>query len=124
MKPFMIFGIIILIAGLSGCTSKDSKMESEQPNTNNFTMDQIILEQNGSMNNNTSTENQLRLLLQFKDFNKTGNLPVIINIMNPRLNETVLYGFRTEFGQEWYNTTNTTTIVNNNWKWNYSREHN
>ncbi|HEY9204282.1 MAG TPA: hypothetical protein VIO58_00040 [Candidatus Methanoperedens sp.] len=120
-----IVGILIIISALGGCVSKESKqgVELSSQNISGVSDDNFSLEKEQFMQNetNASNPNQIRLLVLSKELNRTGRLPVILLVKNPRLNENVLTVFKPQFGQEWYNqTTITHTIKNNNWMQNFS----
>ncbi len=131
-----ILGILILIAALGGCVGKNDKAGVQLPVQNasgeNASGEKVTLEQDSpaqdvsvsisgqQINTSDSQSNQLRLILRSKELNKSGKIPLTLQLMNPRLNETVITVFMPEFGKEWYNQTNITRITNNNWTQNYS----
>ncbi|VVB92753.1 Uncharacterised protein [uncultured archaeon] len=116
-----IVGILIVMSALGGCVSKESKPGAEIP-VQNISEENLSLYPEVPMNTtNISDPNQIRLLVLSKELNRTGRLPIVLLIKNPRLNESVLTVFKPEVGQEWYNqTTITSTIKNNNWMQNFS----
>ncbi len=123
-RPWWILGILILIAVLGGCVGKNDKAGVQLP-VQNASGDKVTLEagspaQGASVNTSDLQSNQLRLILRSKEFNDSNKIPVTLQLMNPRLNETVITVFKSQFGQEWVNQTNITHITNNNWTQNYS----
>jgi hypothetical protein len=130
-RLWKILGILILIAVLGGCVGKNDKA-GVQLSVQNASEEKIKLEQNSpaqgvpvnisgkQVNTSDSQSNQLRLILRSMEFNNSNKIPVTLQLMNPRLNETVVTVFKPEFGKEWYNQTNVTRIANNNWTQNYS----
>ncbi len=124
-SPWRIVGIFILISALGGCVSKESKqsVDLSAQNISGVSDENFSLDKEDSMQTatNASIPNQIRLVVLSKELNRTGKLPVILLIKNPRMNETVLTVFKPQFGQEWYNQTRIThTIKNNNWMQNFS----
>ncbi len=129
--PWRILGILILIAALGGCVGKNDKTGVQLP-VQNTSGEKVTLEQDSpaqdvsvnisrkQIDTSDSQSNQLRLILRSKEFNNSNKIPVTLQLMNPRLNETVTTVFKPQFGQEWYNQTNITYIANNNWTQNYS----
>lgn len=129
--PWRILGILILIVALGGCVGKNDKAGVQLPVQNTsgekVTLDQDSQAQDVSVNisgkqvdTSDSQSNQINLIIRSKEFNDSDKIPVTLQIMNPRLNETVTTVFRSPFGQERYNQTNITYIANNNWTQNYS----
>jgi hypothetical protein len=130
-RSWWILGILILIAVLGGCVGKDDKASVQLP-VQNASGEKVTFEQDSpaqgvsvnisgqQINTSDSQSNQLRLILRSRELNKSSKIPVTLQLMNPRLNETVITVFRPEFGQEWYNQTNITRITSNNWTQNYS----
>lgn len=126
-----ILGILILIAVLGGCVGKSDKAGVQLP-MQNASGEKVTMAQNSpaqgtsvniseqQMNTSDSQLNQLHLILRSKEFNDSNKIPVTLQIMNPRLNETVITVFRSQFGQELVNQTDITHITNNNWTQNYS----
>ncbi len=134
-----VIGILLLISALGGCIDGESKLGvgSSDQNTSgdNLTltgkeneMGAGLPDGNISVNSLTKTKsasnksepNQIRLILNQKQFQKTGKLPVTVKIINPRMNETVLTAFRPEFGSEWYNKARVTRINNGSWTKSFS----
>ncbi len=113
-----ILGMIVIISTLYGCIGKENTPDSDNP-VQSIRDDNLSLEQNNAINSSVQT-NKIRLILRPKELNRTGKLPITLIVMNPRLNETVLTIFKPEVGQEWYNQTNITYIVNNNWTQNFT----
>ncbi len=130
-RQWWILGILILIAVLGGCVGKDDKAGVQLP-IQNASGEKVTLEQDSTaqgisvnisgqqMNTSDPQSNQLRLIFRSKELNKSSKIPLTLQLMNPRLNETVITVFKPEFGKEWYNQTNITHITNNNWTQNYS----
>ncbi len=127
-RMWRILGILMLVSALGsalgGCIGRESKPAEELPaqdgNGDNLTLTQNVPEQNESISNTGPRPNQLRLILRPKELNRTGRLPVTLLVMNTKLNETVITVFRPQFGQEFYNVTNITYLVNSNWTQNFS----
>ncbi len=129
-RSWWILGILILIAALGGCIGKDDKagvLPVQNTSGEKVTLGQDSPTQGASVNisgqqinNSDPQSNQLRLILRSKGLNKSSNIPVTLQLMNPRLNETVITVFKPQSGQEWYNQTNITHIANNNWTQSYS----
>jgi hypothetical protein len=129
-RPYKILGILILISILGGCIGKENKpnagLTAQEGNGDGLTLVQSALAQNESVNISESKNisklkpNSVRLILRPKELNRTGKLPVMLQIMNPELNETVITVFKPGSGQEWYNQTNITYISNSNWTQNFS----
>lgn len=130
-RTWWILGMLILIAVLGGCVGKDDKAGVQLP-VQNASGEKVTLTQDSQaqgayvniseqqMNTSDSQSNQLRLILRSKELNKSSKIPLTLQLMSPRLNETVITVFKPQFGQEWYNQTNITRITNNNWTQNYS----
>lgn len=119
-----ILGILILLSALGGCISRENKPGAELPvqdaGSGNLMQMQSALTQNISANSSELKSNQIRLILRPKELNRTGRLPVTLQIVNPKLNETVITVFKPASGAEWYNQTSITHIANNNWTKNFS----
>jgi hypothetical protein len=130
-RLWKILGILILIAALGGCVGKNDKAGVQLP-LQNASGEKVNLEQDSpaqgvsvnisgqQINNSDSQSNQLRLILRSKELNNSNKIPVTLQLMNPRLNETVITVFRPQVGREWYNQANITRITNNNWTQNYT----
>ena len=126
-----ILGILILIAALGGCVGKDDKAGVQLP-VQNASGEKVTSEQDSpaqgvsvnisgqQINTSDLQSNQLRLILRSKELNNSNKIPVTLQLMNPRLNETVITVFRPQLGQEWYNQANITRITNSNWTQNYT----
>jgi hypothetical protein len=126
-----VLGILILIAALGGCVGKNDKAGVQLP-VQNASGEKVTLDQGSpaqgisvnisgqQINTSDSQSNQLRLILRSKEFNNSNKIPLTLQLMNPRLNETIITVFKPEFGKEWVNQTNITRITNNNWTQNYS----
>ncbi len=129
-KSWWILGILILIAVLGGCVGKNDKAGVQLPVQNasgeNVTLEQgspaqgIPINSSGKQDANDSQSNQLRLILRSKELNELNKIPITLQLMNPRLNETVTTVFRSQSGKEAQYQTNITHIANNNWTQNYS----
>jgi len=119
-----ILGILILLSALGGCISRENRPDAELPaqetSSDNLMLMQSAMTQNISANSSELKPNQIRLIFRPKELNRTGKLPVMLQIRNPKLNETVITVFKPESGKEWYNQTSITRIVNNNWTKNFS----
>lgn len=129
-----ILAILVLVSAIAGCIGSESKKGVELNPSQNLSQNvtQKISEEDLNMTaeqvapaqaQNASDEkkpNQVRLILQPNDFNRTGKIPITLKIVNPRLNETVLIVFKPEYGQEWYNETNITYLANHNWTQNFT----
>jgi len=129
-----VIGILLLISALGGCIDGESKLGAESPDQNitltgnenemgaelpagNISVNSLTKTKSAS---NKSEPNQIRLILNQKQFQKTGKLPVTVKIINPGMNETVLTAFRPEFGSEWYNKARVTRINNGSWTKSFS----
>jgi len=115
-----ILGAIILLSAIGGCLGKDNELDSEVPfqiaDEDNYS----TLEKNASKINE-SKSNQVQLgISRSRDFNKTGQLNVTLNITNPRLNETINVIFKPEFGAEGKYRTNITNITGSTWSKKFS----
>lgn len=117
--PWRIVGLLILISALGGCVGKESKQGGELP-AQNISVKDSPEEVSTQNTTNMSDSNQIRLRLLSKELNSTGKLSVILQVRNPRLNETVLTVFKPQIGQEWTDLTEITQIVNNTWTQNYT----
>ncbi len=115
-----ILGAIMLLSAIGGCLGKDNKLDSEVPFQNANEDNYSILEKNAS-GINESKSNQVRLgISRSRDFNKTGQLNITLNITNPRLNETLNVIFKPEFGTEGNYRTNITNITGSTWSKKFS----
>ncbi len=133
-RQVRILAILVLVSAIAGCIGSESKKGVELNPSQNFSQNvtQKISEEKlnvtaeqvaPAQEQNASDEkkpNQVRLILQPNDFNRTGKIPITLKIVNPRLNETVLTIFKPEYGQEWYDQTNITYLANHNWTQNYT----
>ncbi len=129
-RLWRILGILMLISILGGCIGKENKPNAEltaqEDNGGGLTLVQGAPDQNESVSISESKNisklkpNSIRLILRPKELNRTGRLPVMLQITNPRLNETVTTVFKPGSGKEWYNQTNITYISNSNWTQNFS----
>lgn len=116
---------MIIIAAFGGCIGQENKMNTELPDQNISDGD---ITQNGNDSNviqDTSrivngTVNQISLIADSRDYNKTGRLRFTLKIVNPKINETVLTVFNPEFMPEWHNQTTIIQIKDNTWTRNYS----
>ncbi|VVB90118.1 Uncharacterised protein [uncultured archaeon] len=127
-RMWKILRILILISILAGCIGKvnkpDAGLTAQEGNEDGLTLVQSALAQNESVNisesKNISKPNSVRLILRPKELNRTGKFPVTLQIMNPKLNETVITVFKPGSGQVWYNQTSITYISNGSWTQNFS----
>jgi hypothetical protein len=137
-RQVKILAILVLVSAIAGCIGSESKKGVELNPSQNFSQNitqnitQNISEEDLNVTaeqvapaqaQNASDEkklNQIHLILQPSDFNRTGKIPITLKIVNPRLNETVLTVFKPEYGQEWYDQTNITYLANHNWTQNYT----
>jgi hypothetical protein len=129
--PWRILGILILIAALGGCVGKSDKAGVQLP-VQNASGEKVTLNQDSpaqgvpanisgqQINTSDSQSNQLRLILRPNGLNELNKIPITLQLMNPRLNETVTTVFRSQSGKEARYQTNITHIANNNWTQNYS----
>lgn len=119
-----ILGIMILLSALAGCISRenrpDAELQVQGASSDNLILMQGTLAQNTSANTSEPKPNQIRLILRPKELNRTGKLPVMLKIINPKLNETVITVFKPGSGMEWYNQTRITHTANNNWTKNFT----
>ncbi len=114
-----ILGAIMLLSAIGGCLGKDNKLDTEVPFQNTYE-DNSTLEKNAS-GINESKSNQVQLgISRSRDFNKTGQLNVTLNITNPRLNETINVLFKPEFGAEGKYRANITNITSRTWSKKFS----
>jgi hypothetical protein len=129
-----ILAILVLVSAIAGCIGSESKKGVELNPSQNFS--QNITQKISEEDMNVTAEqvapaqaqnasdggksNQVHLILQPNDFNRTGKIPITLKVVNPRLNETVLTVFKPEYGQEWYDQTNITYLANHNWTQNYT----
>ncbi len=109
----------MVISAVGGCIGKESRLDPELPDQN------ITVQNNVTMENeyriNESKSNQVRLRISHsKEFNKTRQFNVTLNITNPKLNETVIVVFKPEFGSEGRYQTNVTKIFNSMWSQKFS----
>ncbi|MCX9011273.1 MAG: hypothetical protein OIN66_09135 [Candidatus Methanoperedens sp.] len=119
-----ILGILILLSALGGCISRENKPDAGLPaqeiSSGNLMLMQSAMTQNISANSSEPKPNQIRLILRPKELNRTGRFPVMLQIVNPKLNETVITVFKLGSGAEWSNQTSITHIASNNWIKNFS----
>ncbi len=131
-----ILVVLVLLSAIAGCIGPESKKGAELNPSQNSSQNvaQKISEEKTNVNaeqaapaqmqNESESDgekpNQVYLILQPRDFNQTGKIPVTLKIVNPRLNETVLTVFKPEYGQEWYDQTNITHLTNRIWTQNYT----
>ncbi len=125
-KQSLILGIMIVIVAFGGCIGQENNMNTELSGQNisdgDITQngnDSNVIQDDSRMGNDTVI-NQISLIADSKDFNKTGRLRFTLKIINPKINETVLTVFNPEFMPEWYNQTTITQIKNQTWTRNYS----
>ncbi len=119
-KWWRILGAIMLLSAIGGCLGKDNDIDFEVPFQNAYEDNYSILEKNASKINE-SKSNQVHLgISRSREFNKTGQLNVTLNITNPRLNETINVIFKPEFGTEGKYRTNITNISSSTWSKKFS----
>ena len=115
-----ILGAIMLLSAIGGCLGKDNELDSEVP-VQNADVDNYSALENSASKINESKSNQVQLgISRSRDFNKTGQLNVTLNITNPRLNETINVIFKPEFGAEGKYRTNITNITGSTWSKKFS----
>lgn len=115
-----ILGAIILLSAIGGCLEKINKLNLEVPVQNADEDNYPALEKNVPKINE-SKSNQVHLgISRSREFNKTGQLNVTLNITNPRLNETVNVIFKPEFGTEGKYRTIITNIKGSTWSKKFS----
>ncbi len=133
-RQVRILAILVLVSALAGCIGSEIKKGGELNPSENFSQNvtqkisdedlNVTAEQGAPAQAQNALDekkpNQIHLILQPSDFNRTGKIPITLKIVNPRLNETVLTVFKPEYGQEWYNQTNITHLANHNWTQNYT----
>ncbi len=117
-----VVGVLIIISIVGGCIGNGNKMDINLPGMNG--------NQNASQNNVTlagyasdtgsAGSNMVKLVIKPKEFDKTGRLPIMLKVTNPKLNETVITVLKPQFGQEWYSQTRITSITNYSWTQNFS----
>ena len=69
---------------------------------------------------NDTEINQISVKVDPKNFNTTGRMNLSLKITNPRINETVITLFSTEFIPQWSDESTITIIKNHTWTRNYS----
>ena len=102
-----ILGILMLLSAAAGCIGREDKLNTELPTQNTTEVAKDVPDE--------SKPNQIYITLRPSELNRSGRLPVLLRITNPRLNETVLTVFKPQYGLEWHNQTNVTYINNSNW---------
>lgn len=117
-RPWRVLGILILLSVLGGCLGKDSKPGGELParvaGEENLTP--VQNEHSEPISNiSEQSPNQIRLVVQSDEVNRSGKLSITLKITNPVMNESVLTAFVPEFAPEWYNQINITSTVNRTW---------
>ena len=115
-----------MIAAFGGCIGQENRMNTElaEQNNNNSDItqngkDSNVIQNASKMGNDTEI-NQISVKVDSKNFNKTGRMNISLKITNPRINETVITLFSTEFMPQWSDESTITIIKNHTWTRNYS----
>ncbi len=126
--PFSISGlckVVVVLAVISivaGCIGNGNKVDLNLPGMNesqNASQNNVTLAGYASDTGNVGS-NMVKLVIKPKEFDKTGRLPIMLKVTNPKFNETVITVLKPQFGQEWYSQTRITRITNNSWTQNFT----
>lgn len=119
-RPWKILGMMILVSIMGGCINKELQPQTEIPGSN-ISQDNLTQVQEVT-NVSDTTPNQISLIIRSEELNKTGKLPIILKIINPVANNSVITVFKPEFGSVWQEKVdiNETKITNNIWTRNYT----
>ncbi len=113
-----VVGVLAIISIAGGCIGNENKADINRPGMDG-SQNNITLAGYASDTGNTGS-NMVKLVIKPKDFDKTGRLPIMLKVMNPKLNETVITVLKPQLGQDWYSQTRITRITNNNWTQNFT----
>ncbi len=115
-------GVLLIISIVGGCIGNGTKVGLNLPgmNGNQDTSQNNVTLVGYASDTSSAGSNMVKLVIKPKEFNKTGRLPIMLKVMNPKLNETVITVLKPQFGQEWYSQTRITSITNNNWTQNFT----
>ena len=117
-----VVGVLAFISIVGGCIGNENKADLNLPDMNesqNASQNNVTLAGYASDTGNAGS-NMVKLVIKPKEFDKTGKLPIMLKITNPKLNETVITVLKPQFGQEWYSQTRITRITNNSWTQNFT----
>ncbi len=117
-----VVGVLAFISIVGGCIGNENKADLNLPDMNG---NQDAIQNNATLagyasDTGNAGSNMVKLVIKPKEFDKTGRLPIMLKVMNPKLNETVITVLKPQFGQEWYSQTRITRITNNSWTQNFS----
>ncbi len=119
---YKVVGVLAIISIIGGCIGNGNKADLNLLGMNrsqNASQNNVTLAGYASDTSNADS-NMVKLVIRPKEFDKTGRLPIMLKVMNPKLNETVITVLKPQFGQEWYSQTRITRITNNNWTQNFT----
>jgi hypothetical protein len=117
-----VVGVLVIISIVGGCIGNGNKADLNLPGMNgsqNASQNNVTLAGYASDTSNADS-NMVKLVIKPKEFDKTGRLPIMLKVTNPKLNETVITVLKPQFGQEWYSQARITLITNNSWTQNFS----